>query len=138
MNEESIHNKLNYKKIAFCLAIILVWTSLWVSFSDLPINQDALDTYWHSPETLKTPMVSQAGFPFRTFYFPLASMGNDIPDQGSFFPFALNTMIWFMFSYLVVRFLPKKWLSKRIEQSFIYSSFILSLVGLLWIILKYD
>ena len=135
---QELLSKPNYTKLALCLAIILTWLSLWFSYRTQTYSDQAVTDYLNSSLALKAPIAARAGFPLTTFYFPVPPLGNDIPDQGSFFPFALNVMLWFLFSFYFLHYLPKKWLKQKFEQGLVYSAFVLSLFGLFWVILQYD
>lgn len=125
-------------KIAIAVAFILSWITLWASTSDLPYQDTDIERYMNSAGTLEPPAIAKAGFPFTVFYYPPAPLGNDIPPDGSFFPFALNTMIYFLAAFYLIQALPKRWITKRLEQATIFFSFMICFLGLFYTILKFD
>lgn len=125
-------------RIAIALALIVTWLSLFLSSQALPYNEQEISDYLESPQTLRVPIVGKAGFPFTVFYFPPPPMGNDIPPDGSFFPFALNTMIYFLVMLFILTYLPKRFITVALERGAIYFAFIVCFIGLFWTILKFD
>ncbi len=123
-------HKPNLTKITIALALILTWVSIWVSFERL--------LYSGNPFNDTSIVAGSSGFPFTVFYYPPAPMGNDIPDQGSIFPFALNAMIYFIISWAVIHIIPIKKISKRFEQLIVYTAFWVTLAGLFHTILLFD
>lgn len=123
-------NNPNLTKITIAIALILTWVSIWFSFKQL--------SYTGNPFTDTSIIAGSAGFPFTVFYYPPAAMGNDIPDQGSIFPFALNLMLYFIITWVVINFIPVKNISKRFEQLIVYIAFWVTLGGLFYTILMYD
>lgn len=124
-------------RLAFAIALVCTWVALWLSTSDLPYSDADLQTYFNNP-SLDVPVIAKAGFPFVVFYYPPPPMGNDIPPDGSFFPFALNVMIFFLFVRGILQFIPEKYFTKKLYQGSFYVAFVITLLGLFITIVKFD
>lgn len=122
--------KRNINKLSIAIALILTWVSIWASFQPLPYSGDP----FADPDIIS----AKAGFPFTVFYYPVPPFGNDVPDQGSIFPFALNVMLFFILAWVLLRIIPEKYISKRIERLTVYIAFWVTLAGLLHTILLFD
>jgi hypothetical protein len=126
-------------KIAITLAIITAWVTLWISYSALPYSNADVSAYMHAqPRTMEPPAVAKAGWPFTVFYYPPTPLGNDIPPSGSGFPFALNTMIFFILFWTVLHFVPKRFFTYLFERAVVYSAFVVMFIGLFETILAFD
>ncbi len=123
-------NKPNTTKIAIALALIVTWITIWASYRHLPYSGD--------PFTYPDIVSAKAGWPFTVFYYPLPPFGNDIPNQGSAFPFALNAMIYFILAWAIVQLIPGRLISKKLEKLLVCIAFWVTLAGLLHTILLFD
>ncbi len=120
----------NLTKLAISLAIIFTWISIWISFERLPYSAD--------PFVDSDIVAAKSGFPFTVFYYPPAPFGNDVPDQGSIFPFVLNAMLYFILMWIILRILPEKYIKQSFERVTTHLAFWVTFVGLLHTILLYD
>lgn len=130
---------MNKTATALALAIIATWLALWFSAENIPFYlEESVEGYFKNPPTAQVPIAGAAGWPFTTFLFPPPALGNDIPPDGSFFPFALNVMVFFVFLRAVLQIIPQRLFRNRYEQIAVRTAFVTSLVGLLWVILRFD
>jgi hypothetical protein len=84
------------------------------------------------------PVLSKKfGFPIKSFQFPeCGACGSDTPTMDAFLPFLLNFVIFWVVSFLIIRFLSKKITNSKITWRIIsvlapYSLF--AMFGWLWI-----
>lgn len=129
---------MNISKSAFLIAIILAWITLWMSTSDMPLADGYIQQYLDNPGDYSMPIRASAGWPFTVFYYPIAPLGNDIPPDGSVFPFALNATIFFIISWIVLALLPKEWRPVKVEKALILAALVINTLGLLHTILAFD
>lgn len=123
------NKSINYIKIAIGFGVIALWLSLWFSYQHLPFGGSIFDP---------NAAIAKGGFPFTVFYYPPPPMGKDIPPDGSFFPFALNFMIWFIVAYAIIHFIPKRIFTEKLVAIITYLAFLMSLFGLFYIIIQFD
>jgi hypothetical protein len=138
-NITSASHQVSIVKIAIAMALIMSWVTLWISHTGLPYNDADVNEYMQAqPRTMEPPAVAKAGWPFTVFYYPPAPLGNDIPPSGSGFPFALNTMIYFILSWAILVYVPKRFLTFKLERGAVFFAFVITLLGLFQTILAFD
>ncbi len=125
-------------KSAFLIAIILAWVSLWVSIHDVPVSDSDIDQYLASPTVFDPPVQARGGWPFAVFNYPVAPLGNDIPPDGSIFPFALNVTVFFIIAWAVLNIMPTRWKTLKLERSLVLAAFAINSLGLLQTIIMFD
>jgi len=107
------------------LGISLNWLSLFFSYHQLQsinINQ----------------VFATGGFPLKVFEYPFPPMGHDWPPVESWPIFFVNLLIWVGLASLIVFLTGKKMKNRKIMSSLIISAIILSLLGIFYIMLKFD
>ena len=76
-------------------------------------------------------------FPIKSFQFPeCGACGSDTPTMDTFLPFLLNFVIFWVISFLIIRFLPKKITNSKITWRMVWILAVYSLFamfGRLWI-----
>jgi hypothetical protein len=110
---------------AISIGVILNWLSLFFSCRKLPnidINQP----------------IATGGFPFKVFEYPFPPMGHDWPPAGSWPMFFLNLVVWLVVSFFIFLLFGKKKVNKKNTAIFAISAVILSLLGVFYIMLKFD
>ncbi len=111
-------------------AQILLWLSLWLSTRAAP-------KAWL--ENIYLP-IQTAGFPFRTFEYPHPPMGGDIPPAATWPLFFLNYAFWFFVAHALASLLknvPEQKMIK-IRAAFFFVGTIFSIMGLGYLLLKFD
>lgn len=107
------------------LGISLNWLSLFFSYrrlQNININQ----------------IFATGGFPFKVFEYPFPPMGHDWPPIGAWPLFFVNLFIWLAFACLIVFLISKKVENRKIITFLIISAIVLSLLGIFYIMLKFD
>jgi hypothetical protein len=111
------------------IGVALQWLSLFFSYRKLPnffqgnINQS----------------IATGGWPLKIFEYPVPPMGHDWPPSVGDWPiFFLNLLIWIAVGFILTSFLDKKVAEKRVLFFLILSAIILSILGLFYIMLKFD
>lgn len=79
-------------------------------------------------------------FPIKSFQFPACgACGSDIPTMDTFLPFLLNFVIFWLISFLLIRFLPKKITNSKITWRIIWILTVYSLFAMFgWLWIAYD
>lgn len=79
-------------------------------------------------------------FPIKSFQFPACgACGSDIPTMDTFLPFLLNFVIFWLISFLLIRFLPKKITNSKITWRIIWILAVYSLFAMFgWLWIAYD
>ncbi len=111
-------------------AQILLWLSLWLSTRAVP-------QVW--PENIQLP-IQTAGFPFRAFEYPHPPMGGDVPPAAMWPLFFLNYAFWFFVAYALASLfknVPEPKMVK-IRAGFFFIGTILSIMGLGYLVMKFD
>jgi hypothetical protein len=107
------------------LGISLHWLSLFFSYhklQNIDINQ----------------AIATGGFPLKVFEYPFPPMGHDWPPLETWPVFFMNLFIWLVFAWLIGFLIGKK-MKKRNMMSFLaISAIVLSLLGIFYIMLKFD
>jgi hypothetical protein len=107
------------------LGISLNWLSLFFSYHKLQntdINQ----------------AIAIGGFPLRIFEYPFPPMGHDLPPLETWPIFFANLFIWVAFAYLIGFSIGKKVENRKMMSFLVISAIILSLLGIFYIMLKFD
>jgi len=107
------------------LGISLNWLSLFFSyhkFQNTDINQ----------------VIATGGFPLEVFEYPFPPMGHDWPSLETWPIFFVNLFIWIVLACLIGFLIGKK-VENRTMMSFLaISAIVLSLLGIFYIMLKFD
>ncbi len=90
---------------------VLFWASFALSSVALPFVQTT------TGQDLTLP-VATSGFPFRTFYYPFPSMGNDQIPAQSWLPFYLNYAVYFAVTFVITQAI---YMQLRKKESFLFS-----------------
>lgn len=110
------------------LGVIAQWLSLFFSYKKLPsAYQNIIDQ-----------PIATGGWPLKIFEYPFPPMGHDWPPVGDWPMFFLNLLIWIAIGFMLTLFLGKKLVGKRILIYLIFSAIILSVLGLFYIMIKFD
>ena len=112
---------------ALGIGIILQWLSLFFSYKELP------NAYKDINEPIAT-----GGFPFQTFEYPVPPMGSDWPPTDTWPIFFLNLAIWVFIGMLIVLNLNKKLENKKIFYIINTLAIVLSVLGVFYIMLRFD
>ncbi|MFA5360152.1 MAG: hypothetical protein WC349_04315 [Patescibacteria group bacterium] len=107
------------------LGVILNWLSLFFSYRRLP-NID-----------INQPFAT-GGFPLKIFTYPFPPMGHDWPPAGDWPIFFLNLLIWLAAVFLISFLFGKKMASRKTMAALVISAAVLSLIGIFYIVLKFD
>ena len=114
---------------AICGGITFQWLSLFLSYKKLPtvINQNLLDQ-----------PIATGGFPLKIFSYPAPAMGNNWPPADACPIFLLNLGIWIAITALLLFLFNKKLKNKKLTKKSIISALVLSLIGLFYLMIKFD
>lgn len=107
------------------LGISLNWLSLFFSYHKLQntdINQ----------------AIAMGGFPFKVFEYPFPPMGHDWPPLEALPIFFTNLFIWILLTWLIVILTGKKMENRKMMAIFVISAIVLSLLGIFYIMLRFD
>jgi len=113
---------------AISIGVILQWLSLFFSYRRLPnfyqgnINQP----------------VATGGFPLKFFEYPVPPMGSNWPPANSWPMFIINLTIWLLVAFIIFWLLGKKVENKKVMAISVISAVVLSLLGIFYIMLKFD
>jgi hypothetical protein len=106
------------------LGVIFNWLSLFFSYrrlQNIDINQP----------------FATGGFPLNIFEYPFPPMGHDWPPAGAWPIFFLNLFFWIVVGFLI-SFLFGKKMENRKMTTLVISAVVLSLLGIFYIMLKFD
>lgn len=107
------------------LGVSLNWLSLFFSYrrlQNININQ----------------IFATGGFPFKVFEYPFPPMGHDWPPLETWPIFFANLFIWIAFASLIIFFNGKKTKNRTMMSFLAISAIVLSLLGIFYIMLKFD
>lgn len=107
------------------LGISLNWLSLFFSYHKLQntdINQ----------------AIATGGFPLKVFEYPFPPMGHDWPPLETWPIFFVNLFIWIAFACLIGFLMGKKMGKRKMMSFLVISAIVLSLLGIFYIMLKFD
>jgi hypothetical protein len=111
--------------VSISFGIIAQWLSLFFSYQkiqDSNINQS----------------IATGGFPLKIFEYPFPPMGHDWPPVEYWPMFFLNLFIWIVVGFLISFLFSKKTINKKAVVAFVIFSIALSLLGIFYIMLKFD
>lgn len=116
-------------RIVFTMSIgvILQWLSLFFSYSELPNAYQDINNH-----------IATGGFPLKIFEYPVPLMGSDWPPTNTWPTFFLNFAIWLAVGLLISILLDKKLENKRLIKSLGILAILLSVIGIFYIMLKFD
>ncbi|EKE05561.1 MAG: hypothetical protein ACD_19C00217G0001 [uncultured bacterium] len=109
------------------IGIILQWLSLFFSYQKLP----------NAFEDINKP-IATGGFPFKVFEYPVSPMGNNWPPSDMWPMFFANLAIWLVVGILIALIFGKKLENNKVFKTITLSAIILSIIGILYIMLKFD
>lgn len=110
------------------LGISLNWLSLFFSYSRLP-------NFYQG--NISQP-IATGGFPLKIFEYPVPPMGSDWPPISAWPMFILNLIIWLFVAFIISWLLNKKVENRKVMIISIILAIVLSILGLLYIMLKFD
>ena len=117
----------NITIVALSLGIIMTWISLVVSYQNFPDIHSL---------SLSKP-IATGGFPITAFEYPSGALGNNVPPVDSWGLFYLNLFFWIVVGTSVATIF-RRHLNKKMSYIFFIASFIISIYGLGYILLKFD
>jgi hypothetical protein len=110
------------------IGVILNWLSLFFSCRKLP-------NFYQGD--ISQP-IATGGFPLKIFEYPVSPMGNNWPPTSSWPMFIINLLIWLAVAFLILALFGKKIKSQKVMAVSVISAVILSLLGILYIMIKFD
>jgi hypothetical protein len=108
------------------LGIILHWVSLFLSTQKI-LNADDM----YGP-------CATGGFPLKIYEYPYSPMGNDHPPIDTWPIFFLNLLIWIILGLLISLIFNKKFEDKKIIKILIITAIIMSMIGKIFLLIKFD
>lgn len=112
---------------AMSIGIILQWLSLFFSYRELPSAYQDIKK-----------IIATGGFPLKIFEYPVPPMGSDWPPANTWPTFFLNFTIWLAIGLLISILLAKKLEDKRLIKSLGILAILLSVIGIFYIMFKFD
>lgn len=108
------------------LVVIVQWVVLIFSERSLP-QQDI----WLDP-------MSVAGFPFKSLYFPSPPLGGDYVPLSMWPKFYVNYGFWLLIIIFIYLLFPVRFKTKKIQKRLLIVASVLTLLGCLYLLLKFD
>jgi len=126
-----MNNKIMKNKIitAICGGVMFQWLSLFLSYRKLPVvvNENSLDL-----------PIATGGFPLKIFSYPVPPMGNNWPPVNAWPMFLLNLAIWIAITTFLLFLFDKKLKSQNLTKKSIILALVFSLLGLFYLMIKFD
>jgi len=112
---------------ALGIGVILQWLTLFFSYRELP----------NAFEDINKP-IATGGFPLKAFEYPVPPMGSDWPPADMWPMFFANLAIWLVVGILIALIFGKKLENNKVFKTIVISAILLSVIGIFYIILKFD
>ena len=110
-----------------CLGVIALWLSLFLSYRRI---------YFETVDNNPWATYGDGGFPLTAFEYP--SMGSDIPPAKSWPPFAANLFFWLAVAIPAMFLIPARFFTKIFQSILILGTAITTLIGFVYLLLKFD
>lgn len=111
------------------IGVILQWLALFGSYRLLPHFYDA---------TVDFEPIAVGGFPFKAFEYPYPPMGGNWPPSDSWPAFFLNLLFWIIVGIIIRWRFGKKLENKKVIARIALMSIFLSMIGVVYLRLKFD
>ncbi len=113
--------------LTISIGLILQWLSLFFSYRELP------DAFKDTSQPIAT-----AGFPFKTFEYPVPPLGSDWPPPDAWPAFFLNLAIWLLAGLIITLLAGKQLKNSTAIKFFSILALLLSAFGVFYIMFKFD
>ncbi len=126
-------------KIAIGFGIALTWVSLIVSYRETGalegVQFGSENPYTFNPNNPAT-VFATGGFPFKAYDYPMPVMGPG-PEQSTL-PLIGNFLFWILLCYGVLLLIKKHVYSLWLERLGILVAFFSTVIGLLYLLIRFD
>jgi hypothetical protein len=115
--------------LSFGTGVILQWLTLFGSYRPLPHFYDNVVDF---------EPVAVGGFPFKVFEYPYPPMGDNWPPAEAWPAFFLNLLFWIIIGIIITWRFGDKLKNKKIVAGIVLMSIFLSIIGAVYLRLKFD
>jgi hypothetical protein len=127
---------MNIKRPAL-LGYVLTWISLILSYRENSLfNPSGEAGALRFDITDPTTVFATGGWPFKVYDYPVPPMGPG-PEQSEL-PFLANFVVWTAISCLIFYLVKENKLPKRIDEKLVALAIVMTVVGFVYLLFKFD